>query len=82
LNIVLVLLTGFAQFAKILVINLPSRTDRRDSMSLSATLSDLQMEYVDGVAGDDVFEKVLPPSNKKTMAKGNVGSWRAHMNAL
>ncbi|KAF2493245.1 hypothetical protein BU16DRAFT_465319, partial [Lophium mytilinum] len=69
-------------FQKIFVLNLPSRTDRRDSMSLAAALSILQIEYIDGVAGDDVLEKVLPPNNHKTMAKGNIGSWRAHMNAL
>jgi hypothetical protein len=38
-----------AQFQKIFVINLPSRTDHRDSMALASAFTDLQIEYVDGV---------------------------------
>ncbi|EKG12091.1 hypothetical protein MPH_10802 [Macrophomina phaseolina MS6] len=46
-------------FQKIFVINLPSRTDHRDSISSAAAFSDLQIEYVDGVT--EVEEKTLPP---------------------
>ena len=73
------------QFQKILVINLPSRTDRRDAMSLSAVVSNLQLNWIDGVSGvsgDDVLEKALPPGDHKFISPGSKGSWRAHMNTL
>jgi hypothetical protein len=51
------------QFQKILVINLPSRTDYRDAKSLSAVVSNLQLDWIDGVSGDDVLEKAPPPGD-------------------
>lgn len=69
----------FAQFEKIFVIGLPSRTDRRDSMSLAAALTDLQIDYVDGVT--EVDQKSLPPGAQKVnLDSGGLGNWRAHMN--
>lgn len=69
------------QFQKIFVINLPSRTDHRDSMSLAAALSDIDIEYIDGVT--EVLEKTLPPGGKETnLSKGSLGAWRAHVNVL
>lgn len=44
---------------KILVIGLPSRTDHRDFISLAAALTDLRLEYVDGVSSVD--NRTLPP---------------------
>ena len=67
------------QFQKIFVINLPSRTDHRDSMSLAAALTDLQIDYVDGVT--EVDNKTLPPGGKEVnLDSGGLGNWRAHMN--
>ena len=67
------------QFQKIFVINLPSRTDHRDSMSLAAALTDLQIDYVDGVT--EVDNKTLPPGGKEVnLHSGALGNWRAHMN--
>jgi hypothetical protein len=51
-------------------------------MSLSAAVSNLQLDWIDGVSGDDVLEKALPPGDHKSISLGNKGSWRAHMNAL
>ena len=69
----------FIQFQKIFVINLPSRTDHRDAVSLAAALTDLQIDYVDGVF--EVDEKSLPPGGKETkLDPGALGNWRAHMN--
>lgn len=59
------------------MINLPSRTDHRDAMSLSAAVSNLQLGWVDGVSGDDVLEKALSPRDHKFISLGNKGSWRA-----
>ena len=67
------------QFQKIFVINLPSRTDHRDSMSLAAALTDLRIDYVDGVI--EVDKKSLPPGGKEVnLDSGGLGNWRAHMN--
>ncbi|KXX80346.1 Procollagen galactosyltransferase 1-B [Madurella mycetomatis] len=68
-------------FQSIFTINLPSRTDRRDAVTLAAALSGLDITWIDGVASADVPDKVLP-GGSTTMKGGNRGSWRAHMNAL
>ncbi|KAK7544540.1 uncharacterized protein J3D65DRAFT_581827 [Phyllosticta citribraziliensis] len=66
-------------FQKIFVINLPSRSDHRDAMSLAAAATGLQIEYVDGVT--EVEEKALPPGGAEVhLNKGGLGNWRAHMN--
>lgn len=68
------------KFQKIFVINLSSRTDYRDSMALAAALSDLQVEFIDGVT--DVDERTLPPGAKEVnLNSGSLYAWRAHMNA-
>lgn len=69
------------QFQSVFVINLPSRTDRRDAMTLAAALSGLEVTWIDGVAGADVPDEALP-GGSTTMRAGNRGSWRAHMNVL
>ncbi|KAK8123118.1 hypothetical protein PG984_011788 [Apiospora sp. TS-2023a] len=74
-----------AGFSKILVINRPARTDRRDAMVLAAAVSNLTLEWVDGVDGDTVEERVLPPGDRRKHKSSDAavrGSWRAHMNAL
>lgn len=48
-------------------------------MSLAAALSDLRVEYVDGVT--EVDGKLLPPgATQANIGNGNLGAWRAHMN--
>jgi hypothetical protein len=65
------------------VINLPSRSDRRDMMALAGSMSEAKFDFVDGISGDDVLDSVLPPDAQgKKISKGNRGSWRAHMNVL
>ncbi|KAF2832969.1 hypothetical protein CC86DRAFT_279150 [Ophiobolus disseminans] len=48
-------------FQKIFVLNLPFRTDRRDAMSLSAAISNIKLEFVDGVTGASINQKAYPP---------------------
>jgi ribosomal protein L30E len=48
------------KFEKIIVIGLPTRTDRRDAIALSAALSNIDVEFFDGVPGETVQKKVLP----------------------
>ena len=72
------------QFQKIFVLGLPSRTDRRDSMSLAAAYSGLDIEYIDGVTA--MSDKALPPGRaqrvEKAMNERTIYAWRAHMNVL
>ncbi|KAI9739043.1 MAG: hypothetical protein M1834_007255 [Cirrosporium novae-zelandiae] len=70
-------------FQKIFVISLPERTDHRDAIILAAAASGIEIEFVDGVMGASVLEKVIPPpASPQRTALGNIGSWRAHMNAI
>jgi hypothetical protein len=71
------------QFQKILVLNLPARTERRDAMTLAAAVSDLDVDWVDGWPASHMLESMLPPDSKdKSISPGNKGSWRGHMDAL
>ncbi|KAF2142941.1 glycosyltransferase family 25 protein [Aplosporella prunicola CBS 121167] len=66
-------------FQKIFVIKLSSRTDHRDSMSLSAAFTDLNIEYVNSIAEDE--EKILSPDGSKTnLNEADLEVWRAHKN--
>lgn len=69
------------QFQKIFIINLASRTDRRDAASLAAALTGLQVEFVD--AATQIDDKAWPPGGIKTkLNAGGAGNWRSHMNAV
>ena len=72
------------QFQQIFVVNLPERTDRRDGIALAAALSNIDLEFIDAVRGEEVLDKALPPlpPGRHRMADANVGSWRGHMNAI
>jgi hypothetical protein len=65
-------------------VGLPTRTDRRDAMILSAALSNMEVEFVDGVLGESVKDSVIPSPEGKLRRLGNssIGSWRGHMNAI
>ncbi|KAK1992731.1 hypothetical protein LX36DRAFT_587826 [Colletotrichum falcatum] len=70
-------------FEKIFVVGLPSRTDRRDGMLLQAALSDMDIEFVDGVPGDTVSDKAIPKTSEHgRLSDGAIGCWRGHMDAL
>ncbi|VUC32940.1 unnamed protein product [Clonostachys rosea] len=70
-------------FEKIFVIGLPERTDRRDSITLQAALSNLDFEFIDGVYGDNVKNKAIPKTTEhERLGPGTVGCWRAHMDAV
>lgn len=71
-----------AQFQKIFVLNLPARTDNKDTVTLAASLTGLDIEFVDGVT--NVSQKALPPGDpeKDPLRPAELGNWRAHMNAI
>lgn len=65
------------------MVGLPSRSDRRDGMVLQAALSGIEIEFIDGVYGQDVPDKVIPLEKGAERPKNaTIGSWRAHMNAI
>ncbi|EHL01260.1 hypothetical protein M7I_2726 [Glarea lozoyensis 74030] len=68
----------------IFVVSLPERTDRRDSMILATALSDIKFDFIDAIHGDQVPDRAIPFGTGRSAAGGdsNIGSWRAHMNAI
>jgi hypothetical protein len=70
------------QFEKVFAINLPARSDHRDAMSLASHFTGIKVDYIDGVMGDTVESKALPPGGEIYTTKGAIGAWRAHMNVL
>ena len=62
---------------------MPERSDKRDALALSASLTNLKFDFVDGVAGKDIPNKALPVGQEeRKMLNSTLGSWRAHMNAI
>lgn len=64
------------------MISLPSRTDRRDGMVLAAAVSNIRLEFVDGVNGADIPDKSIPSLSSGRLKDADVGAWRGHMNAI
>lgn len=71
-----------AQFETVLAINAPWRTDRKDSLILASVQSGIRLEWVDGVNGSSIDDRAFPQGNHRQLPKGNLGSWRAHMDAM
>lgn len=66
-------------FEKIFVINLASRTDHRDAIALAASLTGLEVDFINGVTKVD--RKTLPPGAEESAYKdAELGNWRAHLN--
>ena len=70
------------QFEAILAVGLPERTDRRDTLTLVADISDIAFDFVDGMHGSDILNKSLPLGGPGDVTRSEIGSWRGHMNAL
>lgn len=51
---------GSTQFEKILVLGLKDRSDKRDAMVLSSSLTGFEVEFVDAVKGDEITAKARP----------------------
>ncbi|RAK95643.1 uncharacterized protein BO80DRAFT_506031 [Aspergillus ibericus CBS 121593] len=73
-------------FEKIFCINLPSRTDKRDAIVLGSSITQFHVDWIDGVSSEDMSPKAYPPhlddADRPRMLPGEIGSWRAHVNAL
>ncbi|KAI3326891.1 hypothetical protein HD806DRAFT_375104 [Xylariaceae sp. AK1471] len=79
-------------FEKIFVINLPSRPDRRDAMTLAGAVSNLSLTFLEGLTGENApssFSTGNSADRERSGIKsshsplaGARGSWRTHMSAL
>ncbi|KAL9622094.1 MAG: hypothetical protein Q9204_008062, partial [Flavoplaca sp. TL-2023a] len=47
-------------FEKILALGLPDRSDRRDTLTMTATVNDIELEWVDAVKGSEMNKKAWP----------------------
>jgi hypothetical protein len=50
-------------------------------MALSADVSNLEIEFRDGVKGDEVPDKAIPKYMNR-IKDDEIGCWRAHMNVI
>lgn len=74
---------GTLGFGKVFVVGLPSRTDKRDAMALASSLTGFDIEWVDGVRGENIPDKAVPFGvDRAKLMETNLGSWRGHMNAI
>lgn len=69
-------------FEKLYVINLPERTDHRDALTLVGASTGLNFTFVDGIYGESIPDKALPPGRDGPASMKYRGSWRAHMNTI
>jgi hypothetical protein len=70
-------------FSKIFVVGLPERSDKRDAIALTSSLTGFHVEWIDGVRGESIPDKAIPfGTDRKKLWENNLGSWRGHMNAI
>ncbi|ROV90744.1 hypothetical protein VSDG_08300 [Cytospora chrysosperma] len=70
-------------FGKVFVVGLPERSDKRDAITLASTLTGFDVEWIDGVRGEDIPNKAVPFGvDRALLMETNLGSWRGHMNAI
>lgn len=52
-------------------------------MTLQAALSNLNINFIDGILGQNVPDSAIPiGKDHGRMADPSIGSWRGHMNAI
>lgn len=74
---------GTLGFGKVFVVGLPERTDKRDAIALTSSLTGFDVEWVDGVRGEEIPDKAVPFGvDRGVLMETNLGSWRGHMNAI
>lgn len=74
---------GTLGFGKVFVVGLPERTDKRDAMALTSSLTGFDVEWVDGWHGQDIPDKAVPFGvDRGVLMETNLGSWRGHMDAV
>ncbi|KAL6237029.1 hypothetical protein BDW75DRAFT_93767 [Aspergillus navahoensis] len=70
-------------FQHIYAIGLRERTDKHDSLTLAASATGMDVEWLEGVRPGDVSQKALPQGmDNPEIPYTVILCWRAHMNAL
>ncbi|RVX73037.1 hypothetical protein B0A52_02163 [Exophiala mesophila] len=70
-------------FQKVFAIGFAERTDKRDAKTLASSFTDIDIDWLPAVSFEQVSPKAAPPTwDFNRQAKGALGCWRAHMNAL
>ncbi|KAI1345064.1 hypothetical protein F5Y15DRAFT_364734 [Xylariaceae sp. FL0016] len=70
-------------FSKVFVVGLPERSDKRDALALTSSLTGFHLEFVDGVKGNEIPDKAVPFGIDRVQFQDtNLGSWRGHMDAI
>lgn len=70
-------------FEKIFAVGLPERSDKRDALALTSSLTGFKIDWIDGVRGESVPDEAVPPgADRAQLWEANLGSWRGHMNAI
>jgi hypothetical protein len=59
-------------FERVFVINMPSRTDARDMWTLAGHLTNVSVEFRDGIA--EIAEKARPPGTEKYTKSHSLGA--------
>ena len=53
-----------------------------DTTSTASTATGFDITFMDGIKGDDIPGKALPPHAAEWMNSGTKGAWRTHANIL
>ena len=70
-------------FQQIFAIGLPDRTDKRDTLTLAASLTSINLSWMEGVRPNEISEKAVPPTwNFENQKPSVLACWRAHMNVI
>lgn len=72
-------------FQKIFAIGFKERTDKHDAIALAASYTGLEVDWFEGVRAANIPPKAYPAvwtEEKHRDKPAELGSWRAHMNAL
>ena len=72
-------------FQKIIVISLPERADRRDTLALIAAEQGVKIDWEDGIRGASISNKTIPAhwnTGQRKLNLGELGNWRSICNAL
>ncbi|KAE9369423.1 glycosyltransferase family 25 protein [Stipitochalara longipes BDJ] len=70
-------------FERVFAIGLPERSDKRDALALTSSLTEFKIDWIDGVKGQTIPDKALPFGvDRLKLWKTNLGSWRGHINTV
>ena len=70
-------------FHKVYAIGMPDRSDKHDKLSLAASFTGIELNWINGVAPGDISRKAAPPTwDFEHLTPGALGCWRAHMNVM